>query len=118
VLVCAGRRGVDRTVDMQPPLTTPAGELDEVVHQRYRLAILAFLSRIEMTEFTTLRDAIGLTDGNLNRHLAMLAGAELVTVKRSTTGGQRARTWIAITGAGRAALEDHVATLRRMLDGL
>jgi DNA-binding MarR family transcriptional regulator len=103
---------------VQPPLTTSAGELDEIVHQRYRLAILAFLSRIETTEFTTLRDAIGLTDGNLNRHLAMLTGAELVTVKRSTTRGQRARTWIAITDEGRAALEDHVAALRRMLDGL
>jgi DNA-binding MarR family transcriptional regulator len=82
------------------------------------LAILAFLSRIGATEFTVLRDAIGLTDGNLNRHLAMLAGADLVTVERTSDGGQRPRTWVAISKQGRRALKDHVHTLREMLQDL
>jgi DNA-binding MarR family transcriptional regulator len=86
-----------------------------VVHQRYRLAILAFLSRIGTAEFTTLRDAIGLTDGNLNRHLAMLAGAGLVTLERSADNGRRSRTWIAISTEGRSALKDHVRALRQIL---
>jgi DNA-binding MarR family transcriptional regulator len=99
-------------------LTSPVSDLDEVVHQRYRLAILAFLSRIGAAEFTTLRDAIGLTDGNLNRHLAMLSNADLVTLQRSSDKGQRSRTWIAISSEGRKALKDHVRTLRQMLQDI
>lgn len=96
----------------------PVNQLDEVVHQRFRLGVLAYLSRIGRAEFTVLRDALGLTDGNLNRHLATLAGAGLIIVTKPEEAGRRARTWVEITPGGRAALKHHVDTLRRLLDDL
>ena len=94
----------------------PVSRLDDVVHQRYRLAILAFLKDIERAEFTALRSALALTDGNLNRHLAALAGAGLVEIDKQTTSERRARTWIRMTATGRTAYTSHVAALLQMLD--
>jgi len=89
-------------------------EFDELVHQRTRLNILAFLSGAERVEFTVLRDSLALTDGNLNRHLGALADGGLVeTVKQ---GPGRGRTWASLTADGRSALAAQVAAMRRFVD--
>lgn len=94
----------------------PVHDLDDVVHQRTRLAMLSLLRSGAAIEFTLLRDRLRLTDGNCNRHLAVLTDAGLIEVaRRSGTG--RARTWCTITSAGQAAFDREVAALRRLLDG-
>lgn len=103
---------------MNGPDEHPVAQLDEVVHQRFRLGVLAYLSRIGRAEFTVLRDALALTDGNLNRHLAALVTAGFVNVTKPAEPGRRARTWVQITPEGRRALTHHVAALRRLLDEL
>lgn len=55
-------------------------QLDDVVHQRFRLGILAFLSDVDRVEFTILGKSLSLTDGNLNRHLTILSEADLVRI--------------------------------------
>ena len=47
----------------------PALGLDDVVHQRTRLGILAVLAEATEADFIYLRKVLGLTDGNLGRHL-------------------------------------------------
>ncbi|NKU61702.1 helix-turn-helix domain-containing protein [Rhodococcus hoagii] len=49
--------------------------LDDTVHQKTRLAILSMLREAEEVSFVFLRDGLGLTDGNLGRHLDVLLGA-------------------------------------------
>ena len=83
--------------------TNPALEVDDVVHQRVRLAILVVAHEASRVEFTYLRDALDLTAGNLSRHLATLADAGLVTLAREKRGA-RPRTWVRITPKGRRAL--------------
>jgi len=51
------------------PETHPSLELDEVVHQRVRLGILAVLSETSECTFAALRDQLGLTDANLGGHI-------------------------------------------------
>ena len=92
----------------------PVDGLDEVIHQRYRLGILAYLSTVRRAEFTAIRAAVGLTDGNLSRHLTKLANAELIAVTKTATQGPR--TWAELTPGGRTALNAHVRALRAILD--
>lgn len=93
----------------------PTVGLDDVVHQRSRLGILALLRSGVAIEFGAIRDELRLTDGNLNRHLKVLAEAELVTSSRQSGRG-RPKTWVRITEAGGKALDAELAALRALID--
>jgi len=92
----------------------PSFELDEIVHQRVRLGILTVLGEADRVEFTYLRDRLDVTDGNLNRHLQVLAEAGFVRIEKKSGG--RSRTWIVATRAGREALENHLVHLQQIID--
>jgi DNA-binding MarR family transcriptional regulator len=95
----------------------PSAELEDVVHQRARLGILAILAEAGTAEFTYLGSRLGLTNGNLSRHLAVLEEAGMVAVEKRFHG-RRPKTWLTITSGGRAALRREIATLRAIVDGL
>ena len=92
----------------------PALDLDDTVHQRVRLGILAVLSETTECTFAVLRDELDLTDGNLSRHVRVLEEAGLVEVKKGYEG-RRPCTWLRLTRQGRAALHDEIAALERLL---
>lgn len=92
----------------------PTSQLDDVVHQKARLGILALLDEAERADFTYLKTNLGLTDGNLGRHLEVLAGSGLVHVEKGYAG-RRPRTWVTITRAGRHALAEEMAAIRELL---
>src|SRR5436190_389384 len=46
--------------------------IDEILHSRVRLAIVAFLAGAKTAEFSAVRDAIRTTDGNASVHLRKL----------------------------------------------
>ena len=95
----------------------PVLRLDDVIHQRTRLGILAILVESTRADFTYLRDTLGLTDGNLSRHLAVLEDGGLVEITK-TFEGRRPRTWLQITREGATALDAEVAALRELLHRL
>ncbi|MEO3742838.1 transcriptional regulator [Plantactinospora sp. B5E13] len=103
--------------DRQAPAAHPALALDDTVHQRVRLAILTVLSEVRECGFGTLRDELGLTDGNLNRHLRILEDAGLLQVTKGYEG-RRPRTWLRLTRQGRAALRAEVAALEQLVNRL
>ena len=94
----------------EEPATNPALEVDDVVHQRVRLALLVVAHEASRVEFTYLRDALDLTAGNLSRHLTTLADAGLVALAKDERGA-RTRTWVRITPKGRKALAREMALL-------
>jgi DNA-binding MarR family transcriptional regulator len=93
----------------------PADGLDEVVHQRTRLGILAVLAEGSKVQFGFLRDVLTLTDGNLSRHLTILEDAGYVAIQKGYEG-KRPRTWIKITRSGRQALAGEVAVLKAIVN--
>ncbi|MEE6259241.1 winged helix-turn-helix domain-containing protein [Plantactinospora sonchi] len=103
--------------DRRPPSTHPALALDDTVHQRVRLAILTVLSEVRDCRFAALRDELGLTDGNLNRHLRILEDAGLLQVTKGYEG-RRPCTWLRLTRQGRTALRAEVAALEQLVDRL
>ncbi|QMU73205.1 transcriptional regulator [Streptacidiphilus sp. P02-A3a] len=95
----------------------PTSGLDDVVHQRVRLGILAVAEEARRVEFTFLRSTLGLTAGNLSQHLGVLEKAGLVTIDKGYEG-KRARTWIQLTKAGKKALREEIATLKALIHQL
>ena len=92
----------------------PVNALDDVVHQRVRLGILAVTREARRAEFTFLRETLGLTAGNLSQHLAVLERAGLVDIEKGYEG-RRPRTWVSLTKAGAAALRDELAALKALI---
>ena len=99
----------------EPPAAEhPTNGLDETVHQRHRLGILTITDKAQRAEFGYLREALGMTPGNLSKHLTVLEQAALVEVEKGYAG-RRPRTWVRITARGRAALAAELATLTELL---
>jgi DNA-binding transcriptional ArsR family regulator len=89
--------------------------LDRVFHEKARLGIMTSLSaRHEGLSFPDLKLLCALSDGNLNRHLAVLLEAGFVEVEKEG-GGRASRTVCQITRAGRAAFLEYLAELERVL---
>ena len=89
--------------------------IDEVIHQRTRLAVMATLAGVDGLDFNDLKAQLGLTDGNLSTHLAALERAGYVRIHKSFKG-KKPRTSVAQTARGRSALERYVALLQGILD--
>ncbi|TMK18890.1 MAG: transcriptional regulator [Actinobacteria bacterium] len=98
-------------------MTHPVNRIDDTVHQRVRLGILALLSPVKSADFTFVRDEMGLTDGNLSRHVQVLEEAGFLSVNKGFEG-RKPRTWVSITKDGRAALQREVAALRDLIAGM
>lgn len=92
----------------------PATDLNDVVHHRARLGILTVLGEVRMATFAYLKTLLSLTDGNLGRHIEVLAGEGLVSVTKGYEN-RRPRTWVTITDAGYAALAAEMAVLKQLL---
>ena len=95
----------------------PVNGLDDVVHQRVRLGILAITQEARRVEFGFLRTTLELTAGNLSQHLTVLENAGLIVIEKGYEG-RRGRTWIQRTKAGRRALNDEVAALKTLIHQL
>ena len=70
----------------------PIHRLDDDVHQRVRLGILAVLSGVAKADFAHLKATLEVTDGNLGRHLQVLEQSGLVAIAKRDDGDGRART--------------------------
>lgn len=95
-------------------MTHPANGLDDTVHQRARLGILAVLAEVKRADFNHLREVLELTDGNLSRHLRTLEDAGYVEITKAFED-RRPRTWLALTSVGKQALRAEVAALRALI---
>ena len=95
-----------------------ATDLDQIFHERGRLAICSALVASEgELSFVQLQDACGLTDGNLNRHLHALAEARIVATERRTGSG-RPQTIATITAAGRERFLGYIDALEAIVRGV
>ena len=100
--------------DTPGPTGHPATGLDEVVHQRVRLGILAIAHEARRVEFGYLRTHLDLTAGNLSKHLSVLEAAGLVDIEKGYEG-KRARTWITLTPTGNTALAEEIGRLKVLI---
>lgn len=99
----------------ETPLEHPRFQLNEAIHQPVRLSILSALAHADNVDFAFLRDYLGLKDSNLSQHLTALESLGYITIEK-VFEGKRAKTWLSLTAEGRAAFEEYVSVLRRIVD--
>jgi DNA-binding HxlR family transcriptional regulator len=76
--------------------------LDEVIHGRLRLGIMAYLSSAGTADFNSLKARLQATDGNLSVHLRKLEDAGYVAIDKRFVG-KKPLTEVSLTPPGRAA---------------
>ena len=114
----ARRRGATRRA-AEPAATAPAAaahlDLDRIIHERVRLAIVSALAVSPALAFNDLKKMLRITDGNLSVHARRLEEAGYVECSKSFEG-RVPRTEYRLTTAGRRALQrylDHMEALIR-----
>ena len=78
------------------------GQIDDVIHGRVRLGIMAYLAGADSANFNELKDRLQTTDGNLSVHLRKLEDAGFMAVAKSFQG-RKPMTRASMTEAGRKA---------------
>lgn len=89
-------------------------QLDDIIHSRIRLAIMAVLVSLDEAEFTFLRDKVNATDGNLSTHLKKLEDAGYVAVNKSFVERKPVSRYL-LTLKGRKAFEVYVERLEKLI---
>jgi len=96
-------------------------EINDVIHGRVRLAIMAFLASTATGEegedgidFTHLKKSINVSDGNLSTHMRKLEEAGYLKVTKQFKG-KRPQTLCQLTQGGRAAFTAYLAHLESLL---
>jgi DNA-binding MarR family transcriptional regulator len=89
-------------------------QLDDIIHSRIRLAIIAVLISVEEAEFTFLRGKVNATDGNLSIHLKKLEEAGYIAVRKSFFERKPLSTY-RLTDKGRTAFELYIKRLEQFI---
>jgi DNA-binding transcriptional ArsR family regulator len=89
-------------------------QIDDLIHSRLRLAIMAVLASVKHAEFSFIREQVKATDGNLGAHLRKLEEAGYVRLDKSFVD-RKPRTQCALTDTGRTALRNYVEKLAQMV---
>ena len=92
----------------------PYLQLDRVIHEKGRLAIMSILAASPELSFTELRDALGMTDGNLTTHIRALQQEGYVAVAKSYQN-RRPLTTCSLTAPGRKAFTDYINLLEQIV---
>lgn len=89
-------------------------EVDRLIHERVRLAIVSALAVHETLTFNELKEMLQTTDGNLSVHARKLEEAGLVAVEKSFEG-RVPRTAFRLTANGRRTLERYLEHMEALI---
>jgi len=91
-----------------------AAELDRLIHERIRLAIVSALAVNESLTFNDLKQLLNTTDGNLSVHARKLEEAQYVVCNKYFDG-RTPKTEYRLTTAGRRALERYLGHMESVI---
>ena len=89
-------------------------ELDRLIHERMRLAIVSALAVNESLSFNELKRLLETTDGNLSVHARKLEEAGYIVCTK-TFEGRVPRTDYRLSAAGRRALERYLSHMEALI---
>ena len=89
-------------------------DIDPVIHERVRLAIVSALAVAPEMSFSELKSTLGLSDGNLSAHATSLQKAGYVEIAK-TFKGRRPYTTLRLTAVGQEAFRCYIETLRGII---
>ena len=91
------------------------GKIDDVIHGRLRLGVMAYLANADVADFTELKALLEATQGNLSVHLRKLEEAGYVTIEMSLLD-RKPLTRARITAAGRKAFKAYIQAMTKLID--
>ena len=89
-------------------------DLDRLIHERMRLAIVSVLAVHDALTFNELKDLVDATDGNLSVHARKLEESGYLTCRKGFDG-RVPRTEFALSAAGRRALERYLEHMEALI---
>ena len=89
-------------------------EIDEVIHGRLRLGVMAYLSAVNPASFPELLSKTGSSNGNLSTHLSKLEAAGYVSQEKGYRG-KRPQTLVHLTPEGRKAWIKYLEAMQELL---
>ena len=92
----------------------PFLQLDRVIHEKGRLAIMSMLAAAPELSFTDMRDALSMTDGNLTTHIRTLQESGYVSITKSFRNN-RPLTTCSLTEAGKKAFTGYINLLEQIV---
>ena len=92
----------------------PFLQLDRVIHEKGRLAIMSMLAASPELSFTEMRDALSMTDGNLTTHIRTLQESGYVAITKSFHNN-RPLTTCALTASGKKAFTNYINLLEQIV---
>jgi len=90
--------------------------LNKAFENRIRLGIMSILMVNDWVEFSSLKETLDITDGNLASHISALEKLEYVEVKKQFIG-KKPNTTYAVTKLGKKAFNEHLDALEKLLKG-
>ena len=88
-------------------------DIDRLVHEPARLAVMSLLYVVNSANFTFLMNQTGLTWGNLSAHISKLEEAGYLEVEK-TFKGKRPNTTLKLTSHGRQAFRDYAKRMKQI----
>lgn len=95
-------------------ITLPTLQLDRIIHEKGRMAIMSLLAASPELSFTEMRDTLSMTDGNLSVHLKTLQEAGYVAVTKSYQD-RKPLTTCTLTKTGRGAFATYISLLEQIV---
>lgn len=89
-------------------------QLDRVIHEKGRLAIMSMLAASPRLSFTEMRDTLQMTDGNLTTHIRTLQESGYVSITKSFQNN-RPLTTCSLTAAGKKAFTNYINLLEKII---
>ncbi len=90
--------------------------LDKNFDNRVRLGIMSALMVNDSVEFNSLKELLGVTDGNLASHLKGLEKAGIICVHKQFVG-RKPNTSYSISENGKIQFNAHINALEKLLKG-
>jgi DNA-binding MarR family transcriptional regulator len=90
-------------------------KLDDVIHGRMRLGIMAYLADAETSDFNTLKGVLNATQGNLSVHLRKLEEAGYIEIEKSFLN-RKPLTRVRLTAPGRKAFAAYLEAIAKLVE--
>lgn len=90
-------------------------DLHKAFESRVRLGIMSALAVNDELDFSSLKDFLGVTDGNLATHLKKLEKLKYVDEEKSFIDN-KPNTRYFMTDTGKKAFEDHLKVLEQIIE--
>ena len=95
-------------------MKNPFEQLDKTLEHRVRLQIMSILVTNELFDFNSLKELLGITDGNLASHIKALEKEKYVAVTKSFVD-RKPNTKYKATEKGRTAFKRHLDALEAVV---